>query len=35
MTDSAKFITKDFAAGETLFAEGDVGEVMRFETGME
>jgi len=26
MTDSAKFITKDFAAGETLFAQGDVGE---------
>jgi CRP-like cAMP-binding protein len=26
MTDNAKFITKDFAVGETLFAEGDVGD---------
>ena len=26
MSDTSKFITKDFAAGETLFAQDDVGD---------
>lgn len=26
MTDSAKFITKDFAVGDTLFVQGDAGD---------
>ncbi len=26
MSDNAQFITKDFAAGETLFSQGDVGD---------